>query len=109
MPKKHKFPDANDYGLKNPAVLCPGDRVLTLYNENGGRTAKRISKRVKAWFTAEAHEHGWVGVRFLPEVQTRHSGGAILWQAPKVSVNVTKNTLVLVERSDDAGEEGDED
>jgi len=102
MPKPFKFPDPNDYGRKDPAVLCPSERVLALYNQGNERQAKRIVKTVKSWFKQEAHTHGWVGIRFLPQVQTGHSAGAILWQAPRVQVNVTATTLVLIEGDDDA-------
>lgn len=108
MARAHKFPDPKDYPAKFPAVLCPSERVLDLYKQDSGDTAKRIAKKVKTWFTAEAHKLGWAGVRFLPEVQTHHSAGAILWQPPSmvnVQITVTQQTLVLAEAEDDAGEE----
>jgi hypothetical protein len=108
MARDHKFPDPKDYPPKFPAVLCPSERVLYLYNQESGKSAKRIAKKVKKWFTEEAHRLGWAGVRFLPEVQTQHSAGAILWQPPStvnVQITVTKQTLVLAEAEDDAEEE----
>lgn len=104
MSKNFKFPDPNDYPQRFPAVLCPSDRALKLYNQDSGHSADRVAKKVKTWFSKEAHAMGWAGVRFLPEVQTLHSAGAILWQRPKVQVAVTQEMLVLVEADDDAGD-----
>jgi hypothetical protein len=80
MANNFKFPGPNDYPLKSPAVLCPSERVLNLYNRDSGHRADRVAKTVKIWFSQEAHAKGWAGVGFLPEVQTRHMAGAILWQ-----------------------------
>src|SRR5271169_431211 len=60
--------------------------------------AKRISKTVKKWFAVEARVHGWAGGNFLPEVQSGHGAGCVLFVPPqKVNVNVvvTNTTLVL--------------
>lgn len=105
-----KFPNPTDYPPKFPAVLCPSERVLALFNQDSGDHAKRIASKVKDWFTAEAHKKGWAGVRFLPEVQTQHSAGAVLWTTSmmNVQVTVTRQTLVLAEAEDDAGMEDDE-
>ena len=75
MAKNFKFPDPNDYPPKSPAVLCPSERVLNLYNQDSGHRADRVSKKVKLWFAQEAHARDWAGVRFLPEVQTQHTAG----------------------------------
>ena len=77
--KPFKFPMPHDYRSKDPAVLCPRDRVLVLYNQtHPDAPAQRIGKTVRHWFAQAAHDHGWAGVRFLPEVQTRNTAGAIL-------------------------------
>jgi hypothetical protein len=105
MAKNFKFPDPNDYPPKSPAVLCPSERVLNLYNQDSGHRADRVSKKVKLWFAQEAHARDWAGVRFLPEVQTQHTAGAILWQPPRVQITVvTRNMLVLAETDDDDGD-----
>jgi hypothetical protein len=103
MARHYKFPDVNDYGAKHQAVLCPGDRVIELYTQSNPKPAQRISNAVKTWFTSEAHKQGWAGVRFLPQVQTQHSAGAILWQPPKavsVQITVTEQTLVMIDSVD---------
>jgi hypothetical protein len=79
MAKDFKFPDPADYPPKSPVVICPAERVLNLYNQaHAGEEAKRTSKVVRAWFSENAHQQGWDGVHFLPEVQTNHSAGAVL-------------------------------
>ena len=42
---KLKFPNPKICKPQNPAVLCPADRVIGLYNQDSGSTAKRIAKR----------------------------------------------------------------
>ena len=78
----HKFPHPADYPPKHPAVFCPGERVLHLYNEQSGQAAQRISQSVRDWFYTRAHTEGWIGVHFLPEVQTHFGAGCVLWAAP---------------------------
>ena len=95
-----KFPDPNDYALKIPAVLCPADRVLSLYNQNSGQVAQRISQSVRGWFYAAAHQAGWGGAHFLPEVQSNHGAGCILWVGHRglpqaVQVMMTPQVLFL--------------
>ena len=96
---KLKFPQPNDYKSAIPAVLCPADRVVGLYNQDSGDTAKRICKKVRKWFFDQAAQKGWAGVHFLPQVQSNHGAGCILWRPPQqinMSVKVTKKTLVLL-------------
>jgi len=103
MPKAFKLPKPADYGSGQPAVLCPGERVLALYNGLSEDNAKRIAKKVRAWFFAQAKLAGWAGVHFLKEVQTSHGGGFILWRPADrldVQVTVTKTVLVLHDESD---------
>jgi len=106
MARKLKFPLPSDYPAKFRAVLCPGDRVIGLYNQATDKDARRIAKKVKEWFHAEAHAKGWGGVHFLPEVQSMHGAGCVLWPPPGtvVDITVTTATLVLADSAD--AEEG---
>lgn len=95
---KFKFPTPKSCKLKDRAVLCTAERLLALYNQENEKDAKRISKAVKKWFVAEAKANGWAGGSFLPEVQSGHGAGCVLFVPPqKVNVNVvvTNTTLVL--------------
>ena len=99
MARKFVFPNPANCKPKDPAVLCPAERVIAIYNQDSGETAQRISKNVRVWFAAKAIEKGWAGVHFLPEVQSAHGSGCVLWLPPQqinVNVNVTNKTLVLV-------------
>jgi hypothetical protein len=99
MGRKFKFPDPQSTRLKDRAVLCTAERILSIYNQSTGKNAQRISKRVKAWFAAETPKAGWAGVHFLPEVQSGHGAGCVLFIAPTqldVTIKVTKTTLVLM-------------
>ena len=81
-------------------IICPADRVLTLYNEANEPNAKRISGRVRTWFTDEAQKKGWAGIHWVKEVQSKHGAGCVLARPPEkvgVSIKVTKTTLVLDE------------
>jgi len=104
MAKNLKFPAPKDYKPANPAVLCPAERVIRLYNQGTNDNAKRIAKKVRAWFSREAHGRGWAGVYFLPEVQTNFGAGCVLWRAPdkvNISIKVTEKVLVLQDLSGD--------
>lgn len=95
---KLKFPNPNKCKPEDAAVLCPADRVIGLYNQNGGDAAKRIAQKVRLWFAAEALKNGWAGVHFLPDVQSKHGAGCVLWLPPRqvnISINITNTTLVL--------------
>ena len=94
-----KFPNPNNCKPKDPAVLCTAGRVLKLYNQDSGDTAQRIAKKVRRWFATEALQKGWAGVHFLPEEQSKHGAGCVLWLPPhlvNVNITITKQTLVLV-------------
>jgi hypothetical protein len=101
--RRLKFPDPSDYPPRHPAVLCPADRVIGLYNQANTPHAKRISKKVKRWFHAEAHNRGWGGVHFLPEVQSMHGAGCVLWPAPAsvTTISIESTTLALADAVDD--------
>ncbi|HTE41640.1 MAG TPA: hypothetical protein VK629_12465 [Steroidobacteraceae bacterium] len=101
--KKLKFPIPSSVKPDNPAVLCTADRVLGLYNENSGDSAQRIAKKVRTWFAAEAARRGWAGVHFLPEIQSSHGAGCVLWLPPQrinISVQITNQVLVLNAQSE---------
>lgn len=85
--RKLKFPNPNDYAAKHPVALCPADRVLGLYEQETGKSAKRIAKKVKEWFSAEAQQKGWAACQFVPEVQSAHGAGAVLLNSAKITVN----------------------
>jgi hypothetical protein len=94
----YKFPTPASCKLKDRAVLCTADRILALYNQETGKKAKRIAKAVKKWFADTAATKGWAGGHFLPEVQTGHGAGCVLFIPPQqvnVKIVVRKTTLVL--------------
>ncbi|HEY5704787.1 MAG TPA: hypothetical protein VIS96_04355 [Terrimicrobiaceae bacterium] len=100
MPKgrKLKFPRPKDYRPAEPAIICPAERVIGLYNQDSGDTAQRIAKKVRNWFIEQAVKNSWAGVHFLNEVQSNHGAGCILWRPPEkvdVTITVTKEILVL--------------
>lgn len=80
--KPFKFQKAAERSEAKPAVLCPADRVLNLYNQDSGKSAKKISKKVRDWFTDEAMKDGWDAVGFIPEVQSQHGAGCVLLKSP---------------------------
>jgi len=93
---KFKFPDSKARSANKPAVLCPADRVLKLYNQAHALPAQRIAKKVRDWFFSEAHAKGWNGVHFIPEVQSQHGAGCLLWiEQIRVNIKITKTMLVL--------------
>ena len=95
---KFKFPTPSTCKLQDQAVLCTSDRILSLYNQGTGKDAKRISKNVKKWFTEEAEKSGWAGRKFLPEVQSGHGAGCVLFVPPtqvNVNIQITEKMLVL--------------
>lgn len=99
--KKFKFPDSNDASSNKPAVFCTAERVINLYNQEHDAPAHRISKKVRAWFFAAAQGKGWTGVHFIPEVQSMHGAGCMLWVAQdRTNITITKTVLVLVSGSE---------
>jgi len=93
-----KFPTPTSCKLKDRAVLCTADRILALYNQETQKNAQRISKNVKKWFASKAAQHGWAGGHFLPEVQSGHGAGCVLFIPPQqinISIKIKKTTLVL--------------
>jgi hypothetical protein len=99
-----KFPTPKSCKLKDRAVLCSAERILALYNQETGSKAKRIGKTVKKWFASQANDLGWAGGHFLPEVQSGHGAGCVLFVPPQkvnIKVEITKTTLVLLAESGD--------
>jgi hypothetical protein len=95
MGTKVKFPAPRDYKPANPAVICPGERVIRLYNQDSGDTAQKIAKKVRIWFASEALKRGWAGIHFLTEVQTNYGAGCVLWRPPPIQIEVKVNSLIL--------------
>ncbi len=98
MAPRFVFPDAHSRSPKSPTVLCTAERVLNLYNQdNPLQEAQRISKKVREWFFEQAHRAGWHGVHFIPEVQSKHGAGCVMWVSFGAArqVQVTHQTLVL--------------
>lgn len=93
-----KFPTPSSCKLKDRAVLCPSERILDLFNQAHAKPAQRISKKVKIWFANEAIEHKWAGANFIPDVQSGHGAGCVLFVPPQrlnISIKVKRTTLVL--------------
>ena len=94
----YKFPTPTTCKLKDRAVLCTAERILAVYNQATSKDAQRITKNVKKWFASEAKNHGWAGGHFLPEVQTGHGAGCVLFVPPQqinLTIKVKSTTLVL--------------
>ena len=93
----YKFPRSKDRSPNQPAVFCTAERVLNLYNQENQKSAKRISKKVRVWIFTRAHTEGWSGVHFVPEAQSRHGAGCMLWvQQDRANVQIDAAVLVLV-------------
>lgn len=74
-----KFPDPGERSPREPAVMCPADRVLALYNQvNTGKPAEKVSNTVRKWFDAEARKAGWLCVKWFKDVATDHGAGCVL-------------------------------
>lgn len=97
---KIKFPLPSDCKRDNPAVICPGERVIGLYNQVATKKAQKISKKVRAWFAIEAINRGWIGVHFIKEVQTDFGAGCVLWLPAAVQIQSTHKTLVLIPQTE---------
>ena len=85
-------------------MLCNAERILDLYNQSNQKPYQRITKTVKKWFAAEAKSHGWAGGHFVPDAQSGHGAGCVLFVPPQqvnVSIKVKKTTLVLEAESGD--------
>jgi hypothetical protein len=100
--RRFKFPDATSRSINKPAVFCKADRVLNLYNQENEKPAQRISRRVREWFFEEARKRAREGVHFIPEVQSQHGAGCMLWVAQdRANIKITKAMLVLVSTSEE--------
>ena len=106
---RFKFPTPKTVKLKDGAVLCTAERILALYNQDSGDSGRRISKKVRKWFASQVKTKGWAGCHFLPEVQSGHGAGCVLFVPPRkvnVTINVTETTLVLHGETGDESESG---
>jgi hypothetical protein len=74
-----------------------------LYTQGTNDNAIRIAKKVKRWFSEKARTIGWNGVYFLPEVQSQHGAGCILWVSTHktLSIGIHATTLVIDSIDDD--------
>lgn len=70
-----KFPDASKRSHAEPAIFCPADRVLALYNQDSG---KKVSATVKTWFDAKAQQEGWSHALWLKDVANSYGAGCAL-------------------------------
>lgn len=99
------FPTPDKAKLKDHSVFCTSDRIIALYNQAHGTDRKRMTDTIKSWFAHEAQSNGWAGGHFLPEIQTGHNAGCVLFTPPNevnVNVKVTKHTLILKAEDPDA-------
>ncbi|WP_431265807.1 hypothetical protein ACQ859_11000 [Roseateles chitinivorans] len=100
MASKFKFPDSKARSPNKPAVFCTAERVLKIYNQEHEKPAVKISKKVREWFFKTAHEKGWSGIHFIPEVQSQHGAGCMLWvEQDQSNIQVTAAVLVLASGS----------
>lgn len=100
-----KFPTPDKAKLKDHAVLCTSERIISLYNQAHGTDRQRMTNTIKKWFAHEAQNNGWAGGHFLPEIQTGHNAGCVLFTPPNqvnVNVTITEKTLVLLADDPDA-------
>lgn len=96
--RKFTFPTPGKAKLKDRAVFCTSQRIIALYNQAHGEERQKMTVVIKKWFAAQARQSGWAGGHFLPEIQTGHTAGCVLFTPPtaiNVTVEVTKETLVL--------------
>jgi hypothetical protein len=85
--------------VSDGAAFCTAERVVGLYNQEHGTNRQRITQSIKSWFGQEAMSNGWAGGHFIPEVQSGHGAGCVLFVPPRqvnVNVRVTEKTLVIV-------------
>jgi hypothetical protein len=97
--RKFKFPTPDNAKLKDHAVFCTSERIVALYNQAHDADRQRITGTIKSWFSEEARKAGWAGGHFLPEIQTGHSAGCVLFTPPNqvnVNIRVTEKTLILM-------------
>jgi len=78
MPPTYKFPDYRDRSPNEPSIHCTAERVLALYNQDSGKTAKRISQAVRTWFTRTAKKQGWTDVQWFRDASTKNGAGCVL-------------------------------
>jgi hypothetical protein len=98
MGKKLKFPDPKDYPEKTPLIFCPNDRMIGLYNQATGEKRKRMAKKLNEWFIQESKKNGWIGCKTLPEVQSKHGAGCILFN-PRL-VKIERQTILITHNQD---------
>lgn len=96
MPKTRKFPQPGDTSLPQQLVFCSAKRVLKLYEKaHPDRTAKKLSRKVKAWFVQQAVQEGWAGIVFVADVRSQQDAGALLALPPPEGGVLTTLPLTL--------------
>jgi len=98
MPRNYVFPNPQNTQMKDNAVFCSNERIITLYNQANGADRKRMTDSIKDWFSDEARKNGWAGVNYLRDSQTGHSAGCVLFVPPKkvdIQMHVERNVLIL--------------
>lgn len=103
--RRFKFPTPENAKLKDHAVFCTAERIVTLYNQAHDEKRQRMTDTIKKWFAHQAQEAGWAGGHFLPEIQTGHNAGCVLFTPPSntnLSVKITEKTLILLAEDPDA-------
>lgn len=97
--RKYVFPVPGKCKLRDGAVHCSAERVIALYNQENGESRVRVTQTIQDWFSEEAQRSGWAGCCFLPDVQSGHGAGCVLFVPPQqvnVQISVTNKTLVLI-------------
>jgi hypothetical protein len=90
---------------------------MGLYEQSEKQKPRKINPTVKTWFRQEAlRTHGWSAAMFVPEVQTQHGAGCVLYKQP-LQINAFSVTIALpgldevdpndADESDVAGDEED--
>lgn len=99
--RNFKFPTPEKVKVSDRTVSCTSDYIINLYNQAHGTERVRMTDTIKSWFIAESQGSGWAGCHFLPDFQTGHSGGCVLFTPPReVNVNVLVNDRTLVLNAD---------
>lgn len=90
MGRHFKFPDAGDRSPNQPAVMCPAERVLALFNQHSGDKGQRISAKVKTWFTTMSLSRGWGHIWWFEDVLTNRSSGCVM-SIPTTTITVPES------------------
>lgn len=95
---KYKFPDPDKRSPANPTVLLPAERLLAIYNQETGKEAQRVSKKVQEWARETGHAAGFDGVAFSEDATPGAGRGCIFW---KNFNQPAPNVFILVDEPDE--------